>query len=124
MGPEILVREALVDRRREGTGEKGVTLRDCREALDVDQPAVLVELAQQGVEGGRVGVRTDDREGWRGRGFATAAACLVSQAVQAVGLTPVWSTGEDNYASQRIAEKLGFTQIVRRTYVIPTPAYV
>jgi RimJ/RimL family protein N-acetyltransferase len=31
----------------------------------------------------------------------------------------VWSTGEANLASQRVAEKLGFTLTARRTYVIP-----
>ena len=55
---------------------------------------------------------------WRGRGFATAAASLVAQRLQEAGQRPVWSTGEDNLASLRIAQKLGFTPIARRTYVI------
>ncbi len=57
-------------------------------------------------------------EGWRGRGFATVAAALVARQVQATGRTPVWSTGEDNVASQRVAEKLGFAEVARRMYVI------
>ena len=56
--------------------------------------------------------------GWRGRGFATAAAALVAERVQARGRTPVWSTGEDNVASQRVAQKLGFAEVGRRMYVI------
>ena len=58
---------------------------------------------------------------WRERGFATAAASLVAQEIQAKGKVPAWSCGEDNFASLRVAEKLGFTEIGRRTYVIPTP---
>ena len=59
-------------------------------------------------------------ETWREKGFATAAAALVAQEIQARGKVPVWSCGEDNIASLRVAHKLGFTEIGRRTYVIPT----
>lgn len=58
-------------------------------------------------------------EEWRGRGFATAATAIVAKRVQEAGQTPVWSTGEDNFASLRVAHKLGFTEVLRRTYVIP-----
>ena len=57
-------------------------------------------------------------EEWRGRGFATAAAAIVAQRVQEAGQTPMWSTGEDNAPSLRVAQKLGFTEVSRRTYVI------
>lgn len=63
-----------------------------------------------------IGVAT--LEGWRGRGFATAAASLVAQQVQATGRTSVCSTGEDNVASRRVAERLGFVEVGRRMYVI------
>ena len=56
---------------------------------------------------------------FRGRGLATAAASLVVDAVQRTAAVPVWSTGEDNLASQRVADKLGFAPAGRRTYVIP-----
>jgi ribosomal protein S18 acetylase RimI-like enzyme len=55
---------------------------------------------------------------WRGRGLATAAASLVAAHVQASGQVPVWSAGESNEASLRIARRLGFTEVSRRTYVI------
>ncbi len=55
---------------------------------------------------------------WRGRGFAGAAASLVAQRLQEAGQIPVWSTGEGNRASLRVAQKLGFTPVARRTYVI------
>lgn len=55
---------------------------------------------------------------WRGRGFASAAAALVAQGVQGAGQIPMWSTGVDNQASRRVARKLGFVEVARRTYVI------
>jgi hypothetical protein len=55
---------------------------------------------------------------WRGRGLATAAAALVTRAVQAAGQVPVWSTGEDNLASLRMARKLRFREVARRVYII------
>lgn len=64
-----------------------------------------------------IGVST--LETWREKGFSTAAASLVAQEIQAKGKVPAWSCGEDNYASLRVAEKLGFTEVGRRTYVIP-----
>ena len=65
-----------------------------------------------------IGVST--LEAWREKGFATTAASLVAQEIQARGKVPVWSCGEDNTASRRVAQKLGFTEIGRRTYVIPS----
>lgn len=65
-----------------------------------------------------VGVATLD--GWRGRGLATAAASLVARRVQETGRVPVWSAGEDNHASLRVAQKLNFEERFRRVYVIPT----
>jgi RimJ/RimL family protein N-acetyltransferase len=55
---------------------------------------------------------------WRGRGLATACASLVAAVIQRSGRVPVWSTGEDNVASLRVARKLGFEEVGRRTYVI------
>ena len=64
-----------------------------------------------------IGVSTVEQ--WREKGFATAAASLVAQEIQDRGKVPVWSCGEDNTASLRVAQKLGFTEVGRRTYVIP-----
>ncbi len=57
-------------------------------------------------------------EEWRGRGFSTAASSIVAQRAQEAGLIPVWSAGEDNFASLRVAQKLRFIEVSRRTYVI------
>ena len=69
-----------------------------------------------------IGVST--LEEWRGNGFATAAAFLVAERIQARGKVPAWSCGEDNAASLRVAQKLGFAEVARRTYVIPDSASV
>ena len=58
-------------------------------------------------------------ESYRGRGYATAAASLVAERLCASGRTPIWSTGEDNWASQRVAVKLGFRVVGQRAYLIP-----
>src|SRR5262249_35789774 len=57
-------------------------------------------------------------ERWRGRGLATICAGLVAASMQRSGRVPVWSTGEDNLASLRVARKLGFEEVGRRTYLI------
>ena len=66
-----------------------------------------------------IGVST--LEAWRKNGFATAAASLVAQEIQASGKVPAWSCGEDNRASLRVAQKVGFTEVSRRRYVILDP---
>jgi ribosomal protein S18 acetylase RimI-like enzyme len=65
-----------------------------------------------------IGVHTD--EGYRCRGYAAACASLVIKQVQTRGETPVWSTGEDNVASMRVAEKLEFERYGERVYLIPS----
>jgi predicted GNAT family acetyltransferase len=57
---------------------------------------------------------------WRGRGFAAAAAAQVARWLQGNGRIPVWSCGESNLASLRVAEKVGFVESGRRVYLILT----
>ena len=45
-----------------------------------------------------IGVMT--LEPWRGRAFATSAASLVAEGVQRVGLVPVWTTTDDDFAEE------------------------
>ena len=66
---------------------------------------------------GEIGVGT--LEPWRKKGLCSAAASIVSNRLQEQGRVPVWSTGEDNFASLRVAAKLGFQEVSRRTYLIP-----
>lgn len=80
----------------------------------------LVAIAQNYAltEGfGDIGVFT--LPAWRGQGFASVAAAQVAQWLQANGRIPVWSCGEHNQASLRVAAKLGFVENGRRVYLIP-----
>ena len=54
---------------------------------------------------------------WRDQGLATTCAGLLAAGVRRSGRVPVWSTGEHNLASLRVARKLGFEEVGRRTYV-------
>ena len=55
---------------------------------------------------------------WRGRGLAAAAAAQVAKWLLGNGRIPVWSCGESNLASLRVAEKLSFVENGRRVYLI------
>ena len=65
-------------------------------------------------------IRVATREDQRRRGLATAAAALVAERVQAQGRVPVWSCGGVDIASLRGAAKLGFREVSRRVYLLPT----
>ena len=65
---------------------------------------------------GDIGIHT--LEPYRGRGFSTAAASLVAREVRARGITPIWSTGGDNVASQRVATQVGFRPVGRWEYLV------
>jgi GNAT acetyltransferase len=54
-----------------------------------------------------IGVVTEAE--FRGRGLALACAHSLCGDIQERGRTPSWTTSPDNHASQRVAEKLGFT---------------
>ena len=58
-------------------------------------------------------------EPYRRRGLSRAAASLAAQLIQAAGQTPAWGAAHDNDASLHIARTLGFTEVTRRTFVIP-----
>jgi GNAT superfamily N-acetyltransferase len=80
----------------------------------------LVAIAMVGALTARhadVGVAT--LEPYRRQGLSTAAASLVARWAQESGRVPIWSTGEDNVASLRVAAKLGFVEVSRRQYLIP-----
>ena len=83
---------------------------------------ILVALAHTNAMTARygdIGVVTD--EPWRGIGFASSAASIVARRIQERGRTPVWSAGESNAASLRVAAKLGFVEVSRRVYLTTRP---
>jgi hypothetical protein len=55
---------------------------------------------------------------YRGQGLAAAAAGIVATELIHTGKRPVWSTRQDNLASQRVAVKLGFRQVETLVYVV------
>lgn len=66
------------------------------------------------------GISISTLEGWRGKGYATSAASLVAEQLQAMGKVPVWYCGEENGPSLRTAEKLGFVEVSRRIDIVYT----
>lgn len=62
-----------------------------------------------------IGVATDSK--FRKREFATTAANIVARQVYNSGRQSVWSCAVNNPASLRVAEKLGFSEVLRSTYV-------
>jgi RimJ/RimL family protein N-acetyltransferase len=55
---------------------------------------------------------------FRRQGLSAAAASLVAEAVRSRGLVPIWSTGSNNLASQRVAEKVGFRRAGQGEYLV------
>lgn len=61
-------------------------------------------------------------ESHRGQGLVTACASLLVDELRKRKVIPVWSCGEANEASRRVAEKLGFAPIASRVYLSLAPA--
>jgi len=76
----------------------------------------IVSMSASSEQFAEIGAHT--LEAWRNQGMGTAAAYLVGDAVRSRGFVPVWSTGEDNQRSQRVARKVGFQEFGRKAYVI------
>lgn len=85
-------------------------------AIVADEVVAIAHTSARTDRYADIGVFTMEK--WRCRGFVTAAASIVAERVQEAGQKPTWSTGEDNFASLRVAQKLGFTEVSRRTYII------
>ena len=52
----------------------------------------------------------DTAEAFRGRGYAALVTAAWATAIRVAGITPVYSTGDDNLASQAVARKLGLRE--------------
>lgn len=60
--------------------------------------------------------------GFRKKGYAQAACAQCIQNITEKGKCPIWSTGSDNAASQRLAEKLGFVKYADVLTITISPA--
>lgn len=120
LGPEdlSLFEQAPSNLHPSGFGSIENSLRDgiVAGAVIDGQIAAIAFSSAHSAQHADIAVNTN--EAWRNQGLASAAASLVAQTIQAKGQTPVWSAGAHNIASLRIAEKLGFTQVSQRRYVI------
>lgn len=85
-------------------------------AMKSGQVLAMAHLTSVSARYGNIGVYTNAQ--WRKRGLSTAVSSMVARRIQDMGLIPVWSTGEDNIASQRVAQKLGMTEYGKRMYLI------
>jgi GNAT superfamily N-acetyltransferase len=113
-----LLERAPPELRGEGWGSSSALLREGIAAaaiLDREIVALAHTTARTG-QYADLGVAT--LPAWRNQGLASATAALVASEVQSAGQTPVWSTGATNLASLRVAQKLGFQEVSRRTYLI------
>lgn len=87
-------------------------------AVAIVDGKVVADATTTAWTGGYANIAVETLPEHRKRGYCTAAAALVAEAVQKAGDVPVWSAGEGNAASLRVAQKLGFEQIARKTYVL------
>lgn len=113
-----LLERAPPELRGKGWGSSSALLREGIAAaaiLDREIVALAHTTARTG-QYADLGVAT--LLAWRNQGLASATAALVASEVQSAGQTPVWSTGATNLASLRVARKLGFVEVSRRTYLI------
>ena len=104
--------------RGAGFGSARALLKDGIVAAAIVNDAVVAIAHTSAMTERHADIGVATLEPFRGRGYASAAAALVARAIQASGRTPVWSCGETNHASLRVAAKLGFERVLRRVYVI------
>ena len=64
-------------------------------------------------------VSIDTLEPWRGRGLARACCELLISHMARHGKSPVWGAVEGNFASMKMAERLGFRPVDTLTVFEP-----
>jgi RimJ/RimL family protein N-acetyltransferase len=115
---EAILEAAPDEVRGAGFGSTRAMLEDGVVAAAVVDGAVVSIAHTSSISDLHADIGVATLPAFRGRGYATVAASIVARAIQARGLTPVWSCGEDNQPSLRIAARLGFTPDIRRVYLI------
>ena len=101
-----LLEAAPEEVRGAGFGSTRALLEDGIIAAAVVNDAVVAIAHTSAITDKHADIGVSTLEPFRGSGYASAAAALVARAIQATGRTPVWSCGEANHASLRVADKL------------------
>ena len=104
-----------------GFGDLSAMLRDGLAAGAIVEGRLVAIARTSAITDLHADIGVSTLEPFRGRGFATAAASIVARRVLQTGRIPVWSAGEDNFASLRVARKVGFVETSRRVCVSATP---
>lgn len=98
------------------TYEEALTEGTAAAAIIDNRIVALAENSGTNARYADIGVKT--LEPYRRQGLSSAAVYLVAQRLQARGLTPIWSTGSHNVASQAVATKVGFRRHGRGEYLV------
>lgn len=124
LGPrdQSLLEAAPFELQPSGFGSIDQTLREGSVACAVIEGRVVAVAHTTACTGRHADIGVATLQEWRGRGLATAAAALVARCVQVREMTPVWSCGDQNSPSLRVAAKLRFEEVSRRMYVVPQPS--
>lgn len=89
--------------------------RPCYAVVVGDQAVSICYSARRTGTVAEAGV--DTAEVFRGRGYAALVASAWAHAIRAAGITPVYSTSDDNLASQAVARKLGLREFCGDTSI-------
>jgi len=113
-----LLAAAPADIRGAGFGGVHALLQDGIVAAAVVNNAVVAIAHTSAITDLHADIGVATLADFRGRGYATIAASLVAKEIQCSDRTPVWSCGETNQPSLRVAARLGFEPALRRVYVV------
>jgi hypothetical protein len=80
----------------------------CFAIVEGGQAVAICDSARRTVHVAEAGV--DTLPAVRGRGYAARVTAAWAQAIRAAGIIPVYSTSDDNHASQAVARKLGLQE--------------
>lgn len=112
-----LLESAAPEVRGHGFGDVTKLLDEGIVACAIVDGEIVTCACTEAVTERHADIRVSTLEPWRGRAFATAAASVVARLVQDAGRVPVWNAKHDDYSSLRIADKLGFEEVSRRTLI-------
>ncbi len=116
-GDAPLLRVAAPDARAGPDPFVDVLLREGYCAAAIVDGRVVAQAHAYAVTPHHAEIGAKTSEPFRGRGLSTACGAALCARLQQTSRVPVWSTGETNVASQRVAEKIGMKLVRRRVYL-------